>query len=161
MANFLNLGNARFISDLENDIFVDKSMLIKQVNNNYGKSSKKFMCVTRPRRFGKTMALSMLRAYYSKGCDSKELFKNLKIYNDPSFLEHLNKHNVFTIDMAGVSTSLQDKKEILNEITKSLINNLNETFPNVLTDEKTVSDALSTIYSVTKETFIFLIDEWD
>ena len=59
MANFLNLGNARFISDLENDIFVDKSMLIKQVNNNYGKSSKKFMCVTRPRRFGKTMALSM------------------------------------------------------------------------------------------------------
>ena len=121
MAYFLNLGNEKFISDLRNDIFVDKSMLIKQVNNNYGKSSKKFMCVTRPRRFGKTMALSMLRAYYSKGCDSKELFKNLKIYNDPTFLEHLNKHNVFTIDMAGVGTSLQNKKEILNEITKSLI----------------------------------------
>ena len=161
MANFLNLGNEKFISDLRNDIFVDKSMLIKQVNNNYGKSSKKFMCVTRPRRFGKTMALSMLRAYYSKGCDSKELFKNLKIYNDPSFLEHLNRHNVFTIDMAGIGTSLQDKKEILNEITKSLIKNLNESFPNILTNENTIADALSTIYSVTKETFIFLIDEWD
>ena len=162
MANFLNLGNEIFISDLRNDIFVDKSMLIKYCNLNIRDYySSRFMCVTRPRRFGKTMALSMLRAYYSKGCDSKELFKNLKIYNDPSFLEHLNKHNVFTIDMAGVGTSLQNKKEILNEITKSLINNLNEAFPNILTDEKTVSDALSTIYSVTKETFIFLIDEWD
>ena len=79
MANFLNLGNARFISDLENDIFVDKSMLIKYCNQNIKDYySSRFMCVTRPRRFGKTMALSMLRAYYSKECDSKELFKNLK-----------------------------------------------------------------------------------
>lgn len=110
MANFLNLGNAKFISDLSNDIFVDKSMLIKQVNNNCGKSSSKFMCITRPRRFGKTMAISMLRAYYSKGCSSKELFKNLKIYNDLSFEKHLNKHNVITIDMAGIGTSLENKK---------------------------------------------------
>ena len=129
-------------------------MLIAQTNKLIN-TNRCFMCVTRPRRFGKTMALSMLKTYYSK-----ELFKNLKIY-DPSFLEHLNKHNVFTIDMAGVGTSLQNKKEILNEITKSLINNLNEAFPNILTDEKTVSDTLSTIYLATKETFIFLIDEWD
>ena len=160
MAYFLNLGNAKFCKDLNANIFVDKTMLIAQTNKLIN-TNRCLMCVTRPRRFGKTMALSMLRAYYSKGCDSKELFKNLKIYNDPSFLEHLNKHNVFTIDMAGVGTSLQNKKEILNEITKSLINNLNESFPNILTDEKTVSDTLSTIYLATKETFIFLIDEWD
>ena len=74
---FLNLGNVKFISDLSNDIFVDKLMLIKQVNNNCGKSSIKFMCITRPRCIGKTMALPMLRAYYSKWCTSKELFKNI------------------------------------------------------------------------------------
>ena len=162
MANFLNLGNEKFLNMVNQRIFVDKSMLIKYCNQNIKDYySSRFMCVTRPRRFGKTMALSMLRAYYSKECDSKELFKNLKIYNDPSFLEHLNKHNVFTIDMAGVGTSLQNKKEILNEITKSLISDLNEAYPNILTDENTISKALSKIYSVTKETFIFLIDEWD
>ena len=114
MANFLNLGNEKFLNMVNQRIFVDKSMLIKYCNQNIKDYySSRFMCVTRPRRFGKTMALSMLEAYYSKGCDSKELFKKLKIYNDPSFLEHLNKHNVFTIDMAGVGTSLQNKKEIL------------------------------------------------
>lgn len=76
IAIFLNLGNVKFISDLSNDIFVDKSMLIRYVNNNYGKSLIKFMCITRPHCIGKTMALSMLRAYHSKGCTSKELFKN-------------------------------------------------------------------------------------
>ena len=162
MANFLNLGNEKFLNMVNQRIFVDKSMLIKYCNQNIKDYySSRFMCVTRPRRFGKTMALSMLEAYYSKGYDSKELFKNLKIYNDPSFLEHLNKHNVFTIDMAGVGTSLQDKKEILNEITKSLISDLNEAYPNILTNENTISKALIKIYSVTKETFIFLIDEWD
>ena len=161
MANFLNLGNAKFVSDLSNDIFVDKSMLIKQVNNNCGKSSSKFMCITRPRRFGKTMALSMLRAYYSKGCSSKELFKNLKIYNDSSFEKHLNKHNVITIDMAGIGTSLENKNDILKEITNLLIEDLKEAFPNILTNEDTIAKALMKIYSSTKETFIFLIDEWD
>ena len=79
MANFLNLGNEKFLNMVNQRIFVDKSMLIKYCNLNIRDYySSRFMCVTRPRRFGKTMALSMLRAYYSKGCDSKELFKNLK-----------------------------------------------------------------------------------
>lgn len=64
-----------FVNDV---IYVDKSELIKTANFNFGKPSSKFMCVTRPRRFGKTMALSMLNAYYSKGADARTVFDKLK-----------------------------------------------------------------------------------
>ncbi len=93
MSLYLNQGNQSFIMDLRSDIYVDKSMLIKETNELI-RTPDKFMCVTRPRRFGKSMAISLLNAYYSKGCDSRELFKGLKIYNDPSFEEHLNKRNI-------------------------------------------------------------------
>ncbi len=160
MANFLNLGNEKFFKDLNSEVFIDKSLLIARVNRLI-KTNESFMCVTRPRRFGKTMALSMLEAYYSKGYDSKELFKDLKIYQDPSFEKHLNKYNVITIDMAGVGTLLKNKDEILDKITSLLITDLKKAFPNILTQEETIVEALITIYSETKETFIFLIDEWD
>ena len=72
MAKFLNLGNEKFLNMINQKIFVDKSMLIKYCNQSIKDYySSKFMCATRPHRFGKTLALSMLRAYYSK-----ELFKN-------------------------------------------------------------------------------------
>lgn len=73
MSNFLNKNNDAFKKDLRSEIFIDKSLLIKEINKKLGTNSS-FMCVTRPRRFGKTMALSMLNAYYSKGSHSKELF---------------------------------------------------------------------------------------
>ena len=120
------------------------------------------MCVTRPRRFGKTLALSMLNAYYSKGCNSKENFKSLKISKDESFLSHLNKHNVFWIDMAFIYADAIDKTTTLDILTKDIIKDLNEAFPNILTvDDNTIGRALKKINSVTNETFIFLIDEWD
>ena len=78
MAYILNL-KSDFEDYINDTIFIDKSNLIKVTNENLRKPSSKFMCITRPRRFGKTMALSMLNAYYSKGCDSASLFENLNI----------------------------------------------------------------------------------
>lgn len=69
MSLYLN-RNEDFSNYVNDTIFIDKSNLITITNNNISKPSSKFMCVTRPRRFGKTMTLSMLNAYYSKGCDS-------------------------------------------------------------------------------------------
>ena len=94
MPLYLNQGSLKFESYFNDDIFIDKSLLLKVCNNNLNKESSKYMCVTRPRRFGKTMALSMLNAYYSKGCDSASLFENLNISKEDSYLKHLNKHNV-------------------------------------------------------------------
>lgn len=161
MANYLNKNNIRFKSDLKEKIFVDKSLLIKETNSVVGYGQSKFLCVTRPRRFGKTMALSMLNAYYSKGCDSKELFSNLKISTDPSFEEHLNKHNVIWIDMNKLYNISKDQ-HFLSKLRKNIISDLDEKFPNILSCNETyISEALDKVYDATSETFVFLIDEWD
>ncbi len=159
MALYLNKGNMKFMRYLNSKLYVDKSEMIS-VCNSLLNTENSYMCVTRPRRFGKTMTLSMLNAYYSKGCDSKDLFANFKIANDPSFLEHLNKHNVIWVDMASLFSDSGDA--FLKELVKYVIKDLDESFPKVLTDdEDTIGKAIRVINDKLGERFIFLIDEWD
>ena len=160
MALYLNQSNEKFIEYESSRIFVDKSMLIKECNFSFG-TTDKYMCITRPRRFGKTLALSMLNAYYSKGCDSKKLFKDLKISKDPSFEKHLNKHNVFLIDMASVYTNIEDKSQFVKKIKFNLLRDLKNFNPSIDFSNLTLGEAFVEVYSQTKEKFIFLIDEWD
>ena len=161
MSLYLN-RNEDFSNYVNDTIFIDKSSLITITNNNISKPSSKFMCVTRPRRFGKTMALSMLNAYYSKGCDSLSLFDKLNITSDSSYLEHLNKHNVIWIDMASLYTDIRDKNDFFKELETNLLDDLNDAFPNVLKEmDNTISKAIIRINSKLNERFIFLIDEWD
>ncbi len=129
MAFYINRKNTNFFEALNSKIYVDKSMLIEKTNENL-RTNDKFMCVTRPRRFGKTMALSMLNAYYSKGCDSKELFTNLKISNNPSFGKDLNNHNVIWVDMAGFYVKYGH--DFLKRFNSDLIAELDEMWPNVI-----------------------------
>ena len=85
MGIYVNPNNAAFIDNLNNDIYVDKSLIIEKLNNLIDKSESKFICVSRPRRFGKTMTTNLISAFYSKGCDSRNLFSSLKIAQN-SFL---------------------------------------------------------------------------
>ncbi len=161
MGRYLNPGNDNFADDLNSPIYVDKSLLIKETNAYFRAGSFKFMCVTRPRRFGKTMAISMLNAYYSKGCDSRELFKDLAIAKDPSFEKHLNKHNVLWIDLAKVYTGLKDPSLFVDELCRLLIAELAKAYPEVSLEGLPLGDAIAEIKQRTGDTFIFLIDEWD
>ena len=160
MSLYLN-RNEDFSNYVNDTIFIDKSNLITITNNNIRKPSSKFMCVTRPRRFGKTMALSMLNAYYSKSCDSQSLFDKLNIAKDNSYLEHLNKHNVIWIDMASLYANIDNKEEIINELKKRILSDLKEKYNNIDLTNFILSDAIIKINNETKERFIFLIDEWD
>ncbi len=160
MSFHINKGNDLFKMYKNSRIFVDKSMLIKECNSLlYSEDS--YMCVTRPRRFGKTMALSMLNAYYSKGCDSKEIFEDLNISKDESYLSHLNKHNVIFFDMAGLYTKIENKDDFVKELKKYLIKDLKELFPSIDYTDLTLGEAFVEITSTLNETFVFLIDEWD
>ena len=160
MGNYLNSSNNKFLSYYNDDIFVDKSSLLEITSNNMNKEGKKFMCVTRPRRFGKTLTLSMLNAYYSKGSDSKKMFDKLKISSSSTYLEHLNKHNVISVDMAEIY--YESKENFLNDLTSSIISELDKEFPNILTNkEDKIGKAIRQINLITNERFIFLIDEWD
>ncbi len=161
MSLYLNKDNEKLRKYMKAEIFVDKSLLIKECNRVFGSESS-YMCVTRPRRFGKTLAISMLNAYYSKGCDSREMFKDLKISKDPGFEEHLNKHNVIWIDMAAAFNDTRNKKEFISILQRDIIDELTEKFPKVLNEkDDTLRKAITKIKSETNEKFIFLIDEWD
>ncbi len=162
MAIYLNKGNKIFLEYKDDEIFIDKSLLIQNTINCFNKASKKYMCITRPRRFGKTLAISMLNAFFSKGCDSRGVFENLEIAENSNFEMHLNKHNVIWIDMSAAFTDTLDKENFFRELQTQIIFELNEAFPNILNAmDNTVRKALIKINSTLNETFIFLIDEWD
>ena len=74
MGIYLNPGNRGFWQSIRSEIYVDKTGLIAKTNQ-YLNTEQQYICVSRPRRFGKSMALKMPAAYYSRGCDSGELFK--------------------------------------------------------------------------------------
>ena len=93
MGIYLNPGNELFAEAVRSEIYVDKTGLIKNTNRVL-ETSQKFVCVSRPRRFGKSMAANMLAAYYGKACDSQQLFSRFEIAEDPDFQKYLNQYHV-------------------------------------------------------------------
>ena len=90
--------------------FVDKSLIIEELNELIY-TSDRYICITRPRRFGKSSVADMLGAYYSKGIDSSNVFDNIKISNTPSYDEHLNQYNVINISF----NKIPDKRNTFND----------------------------------------------
>lgn len=162
MGIYVNPGNTAFKEAVNSQIYVDKSELISYVNSVLN-TKQKNICVSRPRRFGKTMAADMLAAYYSKGCDSSRLFLGLKASCQESFSAHLNQHNVIRLDIQRFLETEDDRKHFIHEIEKNVVRELIETFPectgfDTCTRLKT---ALDQIFNQTAQQFIFIIDEWD
>ena len=110
MGIFINKGNSGFRQS-RNSEYVDKSGLIAEVNKTLF-TEQKFTCVTRCRRFGKSMAAKMLAAYYDYSCDSRALFEDLQIAGNPTFEEHLNRYPVIYLDMTTFITSFGDERII-------------------------------------------------
>lgn len=98
MGLYLNPDAAKFQEVVNSEIYVDKTSLIKYTNNVLH-TLQKYICISRPRRFGKSIAANMLTAYYSKGCDSRELFSPFEIAKDESFEKYLNKYNTISVNM--------------------------------------------------------------
>ena len=123
MGIYVNPGNASFEMSRFSDIYVDKSMLITQTNRVY-RTERRFLCVSRPRRFGKSMAANMLTAYYSKGCDSGRLFSGLAMEKEDSFPVHLNRHNVIRWDVQRFLDRKRSIDTFIDEIERMVIRDL-------------------------------------
>ncbi len=161
MGLYLNPGNELLRQDLRSKIYIDKSMLISKLNELIG-TSDKYLCVSRPRRFGKSMAGNMIAAYYSKGCDSRELFKNLKIAQDPSFESNLNNTNVIKIDLNAEYNNLRDKSTLIYAFSEKIKKELRAEFPIVeIGEDYTLPTALESVYGATGAKFVIIIDEYD
>ena len=159
MGNYINKGNEGFRSS-RNSEYVDKSGLIAIVNSVLN-TDQRFVCVSRSRRFGKSMAAEMLQAYYDRSCDSSELFQNLEIARAPSFEEHLNKYPVIYLDFSSFATSFQ-KPNIVSLIDAELRKDVREAYPDVPVPRGADLMAyLMRINAKTGDRFFFIIDEWD
>lgn len=160
MGIYLNPGNKGFWEAVRSKIYVDKTGLIAYTNEVVN-TKEKYICVSRPRRFGKTMALEMLAAYYGRGCDSAELFHGRKIENDASFAEHLNQYDVIFLNMQHFLIRAK-KQKITDYLEQAVIRELRDAYGNLFSEnEAALAAVLEQIYSKTGKQFIVLIDEWD
>lgn len=159
MGIYINIGNAGFRS-ARNGEYIDKSELIAVVNSTLN-SERRFSCVTRCRRFGKSMAAKMLYSYYDQSCDSRSLFEDLKIAGDPSFETHLNKYPVIYLDLSDFVTRFRDER-IVGEMDSRLKEDVNEAYRDVpVKEDDDLMDYLVRIVAAKQQQFIFIVDEWD
>ena len=159
MGTYINIGNAGF-QRARNSEYVDKSMLISVVNKTLF-TERQFSCVSRCRRFGKSMAARMLYAYYDQSCDSRSLFADLAIASDPTFEQHLNKYAAIYLDMTSFVTRYHDE-HIVAHIESELKQDILEAYPDMKVKES--DDLMNTLIRILEQTgkpFFFIIDEWD
>lgn len=160
MGIYLNPKNTGFREAVQSEIYVDKSNLITYTNKVLG-TKQKNICVSRPRRFGKSMAAEMLIAYYSRGCDSKDLFRNLQIASAPTFPVHLNACNVIFLNMQNFLSETHNADKMITKLQQDVTSELYAEYKLPAKSPTTLPDLLNQIYDVTDEQFIFIIDEWD
>ena len=159
MGLYINKGNEAF-QRIRNSEYVDKTELIAVVNRTLF-TENCFTCVSRCRRFGKSMAAKMLAAYYDHSCDSRSLFADLKIANDESFEKHLNKYPVIYLDMTSFVTRFKSES-IVGHVEEELKDDIHDAYPDVEFRERDdlMGDFIR-IAAATGQRFIFIIDEWD
>ncbi len=160
MGTYIDLGNDGFASD-KTGTYVDKTGLIAVVNKTIN-TKERYSCVSRCRRFGKSMAARMLQAYYDRSCDSRSLFDGLEIAGDPTFEEHLNKYPVIFLDVTNFTTRDIPRTELVPVIQQELKEEVLSLFPKVTASQTDdLMAVLVKVCSLYKEKFIFIIDEWD
>ncbi len=160
MGIYLNPDNDGFRESVRSKIYVDKTGLIACTNEVIN-TEQKYLCVSRPRRFGKSMALKMLAAYYSCDCDSRELFSGFQIERAETFQEHLNRYDVICLNMQQFLIRAKNQ-EVTDYLEQVVLRDLCETYGDLFPEQTTIlAEALEWIYVKTKKKFVFLIDEWD
>lgn len=170
MGIYINKGNEGFVSALNGE-YVDKTGMIEIINKTLN-TERRFTCVTRSRRFGKTMAADMLCAYYDRSCDSRQLFEGLAISQpdkeingkkeDKQFEKHLNKYLVLKMDITNFTTKYKDSPDLVALLQQDVIEELLSFYPEISLGERDdLMDILIKIHARTGEKFICIIDEWD
>lgn len=161
MGIYVNPGNRAFKEAVNSRIYIDKSELISYTNSVLD-TKQKNLCVSRPRRFGKSMAADMLVAYYSKGCDSAKLFFGKKAEDNELFGLHLNRHNVIRLDIQQFLFCESHLNIFIEKIQDVVIEELRTEFGNFfVVDQYGLPGVLKQLYSHIGRGFIFIIDEWD
>lgn len=156
--------------------FVDKSLLLQELipivedpmavlqGNDLSRGGDiRYVCITRPRRFGKTVMAHMIASFFGKNTKSRELFANLAIGSHPRFDAHAGRHNVIFLSLNEMPRNCRSYERFIDRVQDRLLYDLKESFPDVpVTDDIPVWDAMRLIYEQNEDArFIFVLDEWD
>ncbi len=161
MGIYLDPGNEPFARMITSEIYVDKTSLITYTNRVIN-TMQAYVCVSRPRRFGKSMAAAMLAAYYSRGCSSAELFQPYRISESSDFQKHLNQYHTIFLNIQEFLSRSRNVGELIERIKKMVLRELLECYPDVnYFDRSDLVESLKDIYAAYHEPFVFIIDEWD
>ena len=161
MGRFVNSGNSAFQVALNSEIYVDKTGLLAYTNKVMDTTAK-FICNSRPRRFGKSITADMLTAYYCKGCSSEGMFSSLEIGQAPGFTKYLNQYDVIHLDIQWCMEPAGGPENVVSYITEKTILELRNYYPEILPDSiSSLPEALSCINTATGQKFVVIIDEWD
>lgn len=120
MGRYLNQGNEYFQESVNSEIYIDKTGLIEYTNRVMN-TQQGYVCVSRPRRFGKSMAANMLTAYYSRGCDSEELFSNYTISKSKDYSKYRNKYNTISLNMQEFLSRSKSVEELIERVKKLVL----------------------------------------
>lgn len=161
MGNYLNPGNEGFCKIINSDIYIDKTEMIRYTNGVMN-TMQGYLCVSRPRRFGKSTAANMLTAYYSRGCDSREMFSEFDIAGSGDFLRYLNQYNTIFLNMQEFLSQSENIGGMIELIRKTLLWEILEEYPEYrYFDNTNLIRTLQDVYSRSKIPFVIIIDEWD
>lgn len=161
MGSYLNPGSSIFKMELNSQIYIDKSRLIEATNKSMN-TMQRFVCVSRPRRFGKSMAADMLASYYGRNENTEELFGQLKISKCSTYKKHLNQYDVIKVNMQEFLSQTHSVAEMLQMLKTYLLFELLEDFHDMrFRNEKDLVQVMKDIYTRTERPFVILIDEWD
>ena len=160
MGIYLNPGKSHFEIAINSQIYVDKTEIIDYLNTVVN-TEQRFLCVSRPRRFGKTMTMDMLCAYYGIGADSRELFATRKLGQCPDWDKYLGKFDIISITMTRFIRGNQSLAACLGKLVRRVFDDLTEAYPEVALDPDDLLYSLEKVWRTTGRKFVFLIDEWD
>ena len=164
MGNYLNSTDS-FISYTKvykSPYFVDKSAILEEIIPRIG-TTENYICLTRPRRFGKSIMANMIGAFFSTSLDSRDIFDNLNIAGSPLYKKHVNQHPVISISFNRLPRRCHNYEQYISRIEQRMLDDLSKLYPHVKIDpEDAVWDALTAVYQSEPDTrFIFVLDEWD
>ena len=158
MGTYFNPSNESFTKDKNSELYIDKTGLLEYLNRVICTNAN-CISVSHARRFGKSHAAGMIDAYYSRGCDSYELFKDMEIATKDSFKKHMNQYHVIHLDIASFWDSYKDN--IVEKIREYILDELKDEYGEKIDCTKMLSTVLMSVYKLTNIPFVIIIDEWD
>lgn len=158
MGMYLNSGNEGFQEVLNSFCYVDKTGILSLINDSIN-TRDRLICVTRPRRFGKSIAAKTISAYYDCSCDSGALFAGREISKSSPYESHLNKYNVIFLDMTNIMGNTEPQN-MISFITENITHELLSAYPRAVRGSSFDGTLLNAIEAGSPK-FIMVIDEWD